>query len=79
MGAATFLYYSPQTARECSWDNAPTGVVSFVNSSSAPNHDTVVGCTKSHRGIAGGCAATFENPYWHGVSGVCPATRIADW
>eukprot|EP00959_Pyramimonas_sp_CCMP1952_P221960 4640440-Pyramimonas_sp.AAC.1 len=66
MGLVTYFYYSPQTARECGWDKTPTGVMSPVNYSSAPNHDTVVGCAKSHRGIAGGCAATFANPSWCG-------------
>eukprot|EP00959_Pyramimonas_sp_CCMP1952_P202667 4238031-Pyramimonas_sp.AAC.1 len=63
--------YTPwkQTARACGWGKTPTGVMSLVNPPSAPNHDTVVGCTKSHYGIAGGCAAKFENLYWYGVWG----------
>eukprot|EP00959_Pyramimonas_sp_CCMP1952_P205164 4290247-Pyramimonas_sp.AAC.1 len=72
MDTVIYVYDSLQTARECGWDKTPTGVMSLVNSSSAPNHDTVAGCTKSHHGIAGGGAAKFEIPYWYGVSGFLP-------
>eukprot|EP00959_Pyramimonas_sp_CCMP1952_P426858 8940194-Pyramimonas_sp.AAC.1 len=57
MDAVTYFYYPPQTASECGWDKTPTGVISRITSSSVPSRGTVVGCTKSHRGIAGGCAA----------------------
>eukprot|EP00959_Pyramimonas_sp_CCMP1952_P277628 5803507-Pyramimonas_sp.AAC.1 len=66
MDTVAHFYYSLQTAREYGWGKTPTGVTSLVNSSSALNHDTVVGCAKLHHGIAGGCAAKFETPYWHG-------------
>eukprot|EP00959_Pyramimonas_sp_CCMP1952_P394111 8257838-Pyramimonas_sp.AAC.1 len=67
---STYFYDSFQTAREC--HKTPTGVMSPVNPPSVPNHDTVVVCVTSHHGLAGGCAAKFENPRWHGVPGVLP-------
>eukprot|EP00959_Pyramimonas_sp_CCMP1952_P341784 7159896-Pyramimonas_sp.AAC.1 len=72
MDTVTYFYYSPQTALECGWNKTPTGVMSLVNPPFVANHGTVVGCTKSHHGIARGCAAKFGNHYWHGVSGVLP-------
>eukprot|EP00959_Pyramimonas_sp_CCMP1952_P155474 3252670-Pyramimonas_sp.AAC.1 len=72
MDTVTDFYDSPHTARGCVWDKTLTGAMSFVISSSALVHDTVVGCAKSRRGISGVCATAFENPRLHGVSGVMP-------
>eukprot|EP00959_Pyramimonas_sp_CCMP1952_P412169 8636950-Pyramimonas_sp.AAC.1 len=51
--------------------------MNLVSPPFAPDHDTVVGCTQSHHGIAGGCVAKFEKLFWHGARGV--ALRRGSW
>eukprot|EP00959_Pyramimonas_sp_CCMP1952_P445197 9321794-Pyramimonas_sp.AAC.1 len=46
--------------------------MSFISYPSTSNRDSVAGCVAPSHGLAEGCAATVQNPYSHGVSGVLP-------